>query len=781
MPITRPFLLAACAALITLHAHAATPQQWKSDYDTLQKWQYASSGIPLAKPITITRDTATWTLNSGTVHLGQPTPSGRVTALVFEGDGYFTMTIPDRFELAQLRRFAEKPALQKFDEPITQLVLRVSDDTIDKLFPNAPTSGFAANAIAEKRQNHWLIDLGDDVDAGVIAAMANPGAAKFTAGFKTLAFDWLTYDYDSSRAEEIRVSRYQRGAAEIWLSLDRAEDRTQDGRPGANDERQATLDHIDVKADLTKYSLTGTSGETDQRLIKAHFTVGEVFTPKIAGVSALVVQLHPAAQKLNAKDEHGNELVVLRDHIGARTMNIDNKYYNSAVTVLLPAPLTLVEPLRITFDYDLEMPNYALGNIWYPTIPDAFDTHTAKLQLVVNKRNEVRAMGKLDDTKEDDKTKTTTWIVDKPAKMITFSTAERFEEVALDVKGIPQVVSFGWSRGLNVGARVRNSGADVANSLQFFQQLLDSPIGSDGKFYVTSITGYHGQAFDGFLHLAESTYSEHPGASELFRAHEVAHEWFGHRVGWRSYRDQWLSEAMAEYASMIFVKTVVKNGENFFNEILQSYDGIVKGNMSGGFSKFNRPWLIERNSVTRARLAPIGHGYRASTGDFPAGYEIQTYIKGPLVLHMLRETLLAKTHSDDTFVKILRDYVKEYSGKQASTADFQKIVERDAPGDWSWFFNQWIYGAEIPTIRWSYRVEPDGSKYKLTITTKRSDVSPDFMIVAPLRLEFDGGKVGTTFVVIRNDEQTTTQMLPAQPRNVVFAPNHSLLANIRKE
>ena len=28
----------------------------------------------------------------------------------------------------------------------------------------------------------------------------------------------------------------------------------------------------------------------------------------------------------------------------------------------------------------------------------------------------------------------------------------------------------------------------------------------------------HGQAFDGFLHLSEFTYEEHPGATELFRA-----------------------------------------------------------------------------------------------------------------------------------------------------------------------------------------------------------------------------------------------------------------------
>src|SRR5689334_21365465 len=146
-------------ALCVRAAYASTPEQWKADYDTLQKWQYGAA-VPLSQPITIKSDTATFTLTSGTVALAAPTSSGRITGLVFEGDGHFTMTVPDKYELAQLRRFADDPRLTQIDQPITQLVLRVSDDTIDKLFPNVPKGGpFATNGIAEKRQNHWLVDM----------------------------------------------------------------------------------------------------------------------------------------------------------------------------------------------------------------------------------------------------------------------------------------------------------------------------------------------------------------------------------------------------------------------------------------------------------------------------------------------------------------------------------------------------------------------------------------------------------------------------------------------
>src|SRR6202011_2518501 len=110
-------------------------------------------------------------------------------------------------------------------------------------------------------------------------------------------------------------------------------------------------------------------------------------------------------------------------------------------------------------------------------------------------------------------------------------------------------------------------------------------------------------------------------------------------IGGKSYRDQWLSESFAEYSAMMFVQATVKGGDRFFAEMLDSYDGIVQGNMSGGFSKFNRPWLIVRSAAYRARLGPIGVGYRAGTSDVPFGYLLQTYYKGPLVVHMLRMLL----------------------------------------------------------------------------------------------------------------------------------------------
>jgi hypothetical protein len=781
MRLRASLLTIAVFAGFALPVFAADPAQARADYDQLQKWQFGAP-IALTQPVTFTRDTATITLTSGSVHLMQPVSSGRVTGLVFEGDGHFTMTIPDRIEVAQLRRFSRKD-ITSVDQKFTQLVLRTSDDAIDKLFPGAAKGPFGKNSLAENRQNHWLIDLDNDVDAQVIAAMLNPGALQMTAAMKTADFDWLTFDYNSSRREEIQLIHWDRRTAEVWVSLDRTEDRHAKGGPGERDIRPASVSHLDVVADLSKGKWNARRvGLTEQSMLNGHYTVQEEIAANIDGLVALPLQLYPTAKDVSATDEKGQSLAVLRDHVGARSANIDNDVYNYTFTLIFPAPLKAHEPHTVTFHYDLETPNYAFGNLWYPTVPDAFDATTAKLELRVAKRNEVRAMGrKASETESPDGSKVSVWLIERPAKMVTFSTAERFTEVPLEIPGAPKVISFGTVTGLDPGARIRNAGADVINSLRFYQFLFDDKLDTP-QIYVTAIAAGHGQAFDGFLHLSEFTYEEHPGATELFRAHEVAHEWWGHKIGWKTYRDQWLSESFAEYASMMFVQATVKGGDKYYDEIINAYDGIVQGTLAGGFSKFNRPWLVEFNANARARLGPIGVGYRAGTSDIPAGYQIQAYHKGPLVLHMLRTMLRLRTHNDDIFVKILRDFVKEYSGKDASTADFQKIVEKDAPGDWSFFFDTWIYDSAIPTLRWNYKVEPNAAGgAKLTVTAKRSGVRDDFKMMAPVLIEFDGDRNGIFFMAIRQNEQTVSQELSSVPRKVIFAPEHSLLANIRRE
>ncbi|HEV7239774.1 MAG TPA: M1 family aminopeptidase [Thermoanaerobaculia bacterium] len=774
------FTLLAFAGLLATSAFALDPKNARAEYDRMQKWQF-SREIPLAAPVTITRDTATWTLTSGTFRVMEPAGDGAITGFVFEGQGQFRMTIPDRYEVAQLRRFAKRADLETIDQPFTQLVIRTSDSSVAKLFPAEGASAYAPYPPASKRHEAWLVDLFEDVDARVIEGMLNPGAMQFVADMKSADFDWLTYDYDSAADEEITLVRTNGVGSEVWVSLDRPEERKQDGHPAATT-RRVSLDHIDVKADLTKMGRNDV-GESKQRTLYGKYVVEATFTGLAETTQALALALAPSAKEVKAFSESGAPLAVFRDRIGKRSRDIDNKYYDDEFLVVLDAPLKRGEKQRVRFEYEFETANYAPGRAWYPTVPDSYDQkHTARLELTVRRKNELRAMGRMEKRTENGDSETSIWVVDWPTKMVTFSTATRFEQVKVAVPNIPPIFSFGPDYQFTNTQKLHNVAADVANSMQYFQGLLGSNVGAE-QYYVTSIAAGHGQSFDGFLHMTEWTYgSEHPGASELFRAHEVAHAWWGHKVGWKTYRDQWLSEAFAEYCAMLFVKDFVKGGDKYFEEILRSYDGIVKGNFSGGFSKFNRPWLIERSSSDRARLGPIGHGWRAGTNEIPYGYTIQTYHKGPLVVHMLRTIIGMRTGSDEPFFKTLKDFLQEYDGKAASTEDFRRVLERNLGGnDMGWFFDAWIYRAEIPSYTWKYTVKPEGDAFLLTIDIERRDVPDSFVTVIPVRVEFEGNKQGYVFIPSKQAKQTVTQKLPAKPKNVIFAPDFSLLASVKRQ
>ena len=152
---------------------------------------------------------------------------------------------------------------------------------------------------------------------------------------------------------------------------------------------------------------------------------------------------------------------------------------------------------------------------------------------------------------------------------------------------------------------------------------------------------------------------------ELFRAHEAAHQFWGVMVGSASYRDAWLGEAFAEYSGMMFVESTMKDGPRFLEEIIHAYNDEQNGSIKSGFSKFTRMDVNLANRAYGDRTGPIGHGWRADTGEVPTAYGSQVYGKGALVLHMLRGMLRDQTGGDQAFLDVLRDFLHTYRGQGA--------------------------------------------------------------------------------------------------------------------
>lgn len=79
--------------------------------------------------------------------------------------------------------------------------------------------------------------------------------------------------------------------------------------------------------------------------------------------------------------------------------------------------------------------------------------------------------------------------------------------------------------------------------------------------------------------------------------HEVAHQWWGHAVGWASYHDQWLSEGFAEFSAGLFLQKAVagdwrKDYVEFWSRL---HDRILEKNNYGIAPNDAGPlWMGER-------------------------------------------------------------------------------------------------------------------------------------------------------------------------------------------
>src|SRR5688572_18129893 len=164
------FLICPC---LSLPSFALDPPPPPAEYLQMQRWRYQAQ--PMLVPsggIRWELEGASWTLESGKTWVSEPAAEGAATGLVFEGRGRFRMAVPDAVELAQLRRFTQKPGLEEIDEPFTALVLRTSGD-LPVPAPEAPGS-FKENKLARERHEHWLTQWLFDADARILAALGTP-------------------------------------------------------------------------------------------------------------------------------------------------------------------------------------------------------------------------------------------------------------------------------------------------------------------------------------------------------------------------------------------------------------------------------------------------------------------------------------------------------------------------------------------------------------------------------------------------------------------------------
>jgi aminopeptidase N len=377
---------------------------------------------------------------------------------------------------------------------------------------------------------------------------------------------------------------------------------------------------------------------------------------------------------------------------------------NDVVAVVLPAPLSSAEH-ELTFQYAGPVMTDTGGGFlyvgdrgtWYPN----FGFRNAQFDL----RFRVPGPWKLVATGEP--------VADTDKKELHFRTGRAVPVAGFNVGRFTQAESASSSHSATITAYGTEHGpeelatplnqiaAQAAETVNFLEEHLGA-----FPYHVLSVTEVPGgvsQGWPGLVYLSTEAFSAPKLGAEprtefarivfkdLMLPHEIGHQYWGDNVAWRSYREQWTSEALANYCALM---------------LLEQKDSTETATVLSHY----------RDSLLRPATpdAPVTLGLRLDSSLAPQGYVLLTYGRGTWLIHMLRSMLRdatvleaqGKTSSDPdaAFWQALKSLQTNYAGGAIGAKDLQSAFEKVLPqslnfenaSSLTWFFEDWVNGTSVP-------------------------------------------------------------------------------------
>lgn len=715
------------------------------------------------RDLTLQREAARFELAEGRIQLLEPV-RGRVIGAVWEGKGRMSYAPPDRIEAEQVRRFFKQDTLSA---PIRGLVLLFTDSTAQELSSRLSFAAAPAMPRASALTREALDYLGDEGGAYLPAdlmrdVLNGESRGLFLAHVVRENGDPVMVEVNPSQREGVMLFTSADGKRRDLVSASRS--------PGAASVswRGERRGDVQVRRHVMQVALPGTgSGNvafsaTDNLTLVAAEPAG----PWVA------LGLYPEMTIDSARWADGAAATVFKGK------------NNSLAWVRLPAVLGPRDSVQLHLGYHGDLTEryddyfFIKGSTsWYARSLDYRQKSLFDVTYRVPKRFALAAVGERTDSTGDGTMSVSRWVTTEPIRNASFNFGILTEH-RLAAEGVPPVTIL-WSplghkaitrdyvaageatvQEKDVEKRVAE---DMTQAMRFYQSVYGpAPV---KQFFATEIPAGHGEAFPGLVHLSGSTFvkTDNRGWNEIFRAHELAHQWWGIGVDFATYHDQWLSEGFSTFSGLWYLQTARKQNAEYFDELRRWKEGIV---MYG------------------PKAPPLSLGYRVGRGrDGARDYQLLVYQKGAWVLHMLRALLIdLKTMNEEHFTALMREFYTTYRGQYATTQDFQRTVEARVGQPMDWFFSQWVYGSAIPTYKYSHRVEPaaDG-KYRLKLTVLQEGVPESFKMFVPVSIEFENGtKARLRVLVTGARSEPELPLLPAKPKSIKFNDLEGVLANVEQ-
>ena len=758
------------------------------------------------------RDAGVFALKSGEIYFIR-TVEGKTTGAVFIGNGEFSLTPPVEVEKKSLAIFTDSPEVK---ENFDSLTMFFTDETFKEISSSPNATMGKAGAQAEKarsafrdKEEKLRKEFHYNITSRTLSDIYAPQRAGFfTAFIDGKNFGKLVYQTDpigipEVYPEQVELTSYAESTGGIWTAFHLADEYKKGTATSWQDRRT-----YDIKDHEIDASVSGT-----RLIVKDEITI----EMREANSRFLPFDLYRSLRVKSVKDATGNALIFVQE----------KKDEDADFGIILPEAQPVGKPFKITVEYDgvEALREFGSGNFilvprstWYPNNPEtAFgDRATFNITFRYPKKFVMVATGsRVGDETVDGDQKVSKWssdgidlavagfnygdfkvkqISDDDTKLglEVFTNRVLPDEIRDYQRRIEQAESEGAVTGTTLGALNTGGMADtVLVQAQNATRIYNSFFGKLPYKRVAMTqqpAGFFGQAWPTLVFMPYTAFFDTTSRVQLFgikggtngfwtevAPHEVAHQWWGHMVGWTSYHDQWMSEGFSEFSASLYIYYVKKDLAKFID-----------------FWEIQRKRIIEATPATKGRkpytVGPVTQGYRLNNAKTGSIAQSMIYPKGAFILHMIRMMMYErKGGADAKFQAMMKDFLASHPNQDVSTEDFKHAVEKhmlptmdiDKNGKMDWFFDEWVYGSEMPSYKLNYSLTSSGDgKTILSGKVEQTGVAKDFVMLVPLYADFGKGWIylGSATMVGNTSIDLKNIALPAEPKKVAVAALDDVLA-----
>ncbi|HEY1677864.1 MAG TPA: M1 family aminopeptidase [Candidatus Sulfotelmatobacter sp.] len=827
-------IAAICLALSTCPARSASPDNVNNPaqdlYLQLGKVGLDPSRVYQVREASIDRPSIQISLEDGTIGFTQDV-MGHITGAFFEGYGEILLTPPDEVERRSMALFTGMAILE---ERFETAYFRFNDDVMSELRPDLRATENKQAFVDQWQTSAQNLASGDAMRLLSTFSQMLPAANRAAnSGFDNSSDRFLharlqgsklgVFDvyFDSTASEQVQAGQPKAAPNgetfyDVWTSFSLDEARSGRGRAPAPPEK-LRLGRIETR----RYTITTEVVPPKRIHARAQLTC----VVRDTGSRILIFELSRA---LNVESVKLNGLPVEFIHNPSLEGTQLARQGNDFVAVVLPDVPKVGETLSLEFVYGGEVLAEAGSGLlyvgargtWYPNrgleMAD-FDLQFSYPQdwtLVATGKPVAVAPDRLQNPGGG--AQASRWLSDRPIPLAGFNLG-KYREVTARAGNV--LVETYATQGVErdfPSAKIQvidpspadptglrppqlmvsprpspaqnevNVAESAARAIQYFSDRF-GPF-PYSQLALTQMPGRDSQGWPGLVFLSSYAFLSNDQRLELhfepyrillqdsIPAHETAHQWWGDLVMWKSYRDQWLSEGLANYCALMMLQEKDPSG---FRQVMEKY----------------REDLIAQNKDGQAPMdaGPVTLGTRLLSSKFPEAYEAISYGRSTWLFHMLRTMMKdaagqekpGASNKDEPFVRALKKTRQQYEGRSISTKELMDVFASELPASLryegksslDWFLDGWVNGISLPKLELkSAKIAPKGTGVTVSGTIVQKDAPEDLVTSVPVYALMNGKQLVLLGRVFADGRESSFRLpAPAGVRKIELDPYDTVL------